>query len=687
MRCSSTRSSSSPSGRPASPGRRSSPQRRAVAFVAAALFVAHPIQTQAVTYVVQRFTSLATLFCLASLVLYAIWRLGRRAGTSGAGAPIDVAGPGRPGRHRGDAHEGDRAGAPLRHPPLRALLPRRTLAQAALVLPPLRPDAAHHPLSYLSGGGLSIAADQPPPPPARRLPDHPDRRGREVRRDALRCRPARPSITAFPTYGRSWSHGCSSRPRSCVSLAAARRGPPASRICGTGGPNVDPAFRIVSFGIAWFFLGLAPQSTFIPIPDVFVEHRLYLSSAGAAMAVATRARPGHAARVGRPPVAGHRPRRPGRVPPAGHGDDAAERGVAERAHDLARFRGEDPGTSRAHANLGTLLIRGREPGGRARRAATGRGALPGLGLAASPAGRRAPPGRPSPGEPRRSCAGRWRSTPEDPEACFNLGRPACGPAAGRSPGATSRPSSGVAPRGYEHAGGPPPASWDATGDVGRERAAPREPGALPSRAIPADVYLQAGAPPAAGEWRQVCSPRGTSRNSSMAAGSTTPPAETFLAPISGVDRGHAHLHLPLLVDEDGVLGRRRGHQGHGRRGPDRDRLRRQRAEAAGRHVRPVQVVDAAVQLLAVGDEAVPGRGGRRRGLGRVPQDAVRSHRRRGGDALVSPGRRYRRRIDGHRGRVVEVEHPPVVPGPENVVGATLAPSMETRSVSTSLAAS
>jgi hypothetical protein len=39
------------------------------------IFVAHPIQTQAVTYIVQRFTSLATLFYLLSLVLFIKARL------------------------------------------------------------------------------------------------------------------------------------------------------------------------------------------------------------------------------------------------------------------------------------------------------------------------------------------------------------------------------------------------------------------------------------------------------------------------------------------------------------------------------------------------------------------------------------------------------------------------------------
>ncbi|MEK6582508.1 MAG: tetratricopeptide repeat protein, partial [Nitrospirota bacterium] len=44
------------------------------ALFSALLFVAHPIQTQAVTYIVQRFTSLATFFYLLSLVMYIKFR-------------------------------------------------------------------------------------------------------------------------------------------------------------------------------------------------------------------------------------------------------------------------------------------------------------------------------------------------------------------------------------------------------------------------------------------------------------------------------------------------------------------------------------------------------------------------------------------------------------------------------------
>jgi tetratricopeptide (TPR) repeat protein len=45
------------------------------AMFCALIFVAHPVQTQAVTYIVQRFTSLATLFYLLSLILYIKARL------------------------------------------------------------------------------------------------------------------------------------------------------------------------------------------------------------------------------------------------------------------------------------------------------------------------------------------------------------------------------------------------------------------------------------------------------------------------------------------------------------------------------------------------------------------------------------------------------------------------------------
>jgi tetratricopeptide (TPR) repeat protein len=45
-------------------------------------------------------------------------------------------------------------------------------------------------------------------------------------------------------------------------------------------------FRLISFGICWFYIALLIESSFIPITDVIMEHRLYLPSAGFFVAVA-----------------------------------------------------------------------------------------------------------------------------------------------------------------------------------------------------------------------------------------------------------------------------------------------------------------------------------------------------------------------------------------------------------------
>jgi len=49
----------------------------------------------------------------------------------------------------------------------------------------------------------------------------------------------------------------------------------------------DPRRRLISFGIFWFFITLSVESGLIPINDVMFEHRLYLPSVGAILAVCT----------------------------------------------------------------------------------------------------------------------------------------------------------------------------------------------------------------------------------------------------------------------------------------------------------------------------------------------------------------------------------------------------------------
>lgn len=47
----------------------------------------------------------------------------------------------------------------------------------------------------------------------------------------------------------------------------------------------NPYLRLIAFGIVWFFITLAIESSLIPIIDVMFEHRLYLPSIGAIIAV------------------------------------------------------------------------------------------------------------------------------------------------------------------------------------------------------------------------------------------------------------------------------------------------------------------------------------------------------------------------------------------------------------------
>jgi len=54
--------------------------KRSIALMAALIFLTHPLQTQAVTYVCQRFASLATLFYILTLCLYLAGRLRQKGG-------------------------------------------------------------------------------------------------------------------------------------------------------------------------------------------------------------------------------------------------------------------------------------------------------------------------------------------------------------------------------------------------------------------------------------------------------------------------------------------------------------------------------------------------------------------------------------------------------------------------------
>ncbi len=268
---------------------RIAPQSTAIGFVAGVAFVAHPLQTQGVTYVVQRFASLATLFYLGAAVAFTWWRLGvergslsRRGRMGGYAlvlclvvlamrtkevaftAPIvlvllEVAFFGWPGRSA--LPRLVLLGATLAVIPLalvRADGPRATLLVDAAAATRVQTDMGR--VDYLRtqvavvGRYLQLLVL----PAGQNLDyDFP------IVRSLLEPRAVAGAVAIaalLVAAGLSW-------------WAARRRIPPA-----------DPALLLVAFGIAWFFVALSVESGFIPIVDVIFEHRAYLPSIGLFMA-------------------------------------------------------------------------------------------------------------------------------------------------------------------------------------------------------------------------------------------------------------------------------------------------------------------------------------------------------------------------------------------------------------------
>ena len=319
-----------------------------IALATALLFAVHPIQTQAVTYIVQRFASLAALFYLLAMVLYVggrlLWENGSR--------QIDDRG------RRIDAYEegADQAEVVAKGPASR-LAPILLFAGAGLaaVLAVMTKESAVtlplmlllYELSFfrpsrrrrlLLTAGLIVVVALPlvllasADRPLDEIIGDIDRHLRE-RGDISRWAYLTTQFRVIVTYLRllvlpigqnldyEYPVANSVTPEILLSslflfgLAALalwlyrgsgfsaahreRNGGPAAADEADGSAACrplssflrfsDPAGRLIGFGILWFFLALAVTSSLIPISDVLVEHRLYLPSVGFALALVTAA--------------------------------------------------------------------------------------------------------------------------------------------------------------------------------------------------------------------------------------------------------------------------------------------------------------------------------------------------------------------------------------------------------------
>jgi tetratricopeptide (TPR) repeat protein len=256
--------------------------RRWLPLVASLLFALHPVETEAVTYLVQRVASLATLLALAALLLYL---RARRA--LDAGAPL----LGRAGLSYALSIFAAAAAVATKEnavvvPVLAALLDlavrgARPLRKVFLALPlalGALPAAVHH---------AEILSDV----------DRWVERTAETPRSAYLLTEARVAVTylrllAWPA-GQSfdWDYPLSrslADPRVLGALALLL----ALAALAVVGLVLSLRARraegvLVFVGAAWFLVALLPESSLVPLRDVLEEHRLYLPSVGAALAAAT----------------------------------------------------------------------------------------------------------------------------------------------------------------------------------------------------------------------------------------------------------------------------------------------------------------------------------------------------------------------------------------------------------------
>jgi len=285
-------------------GRTLATEQLFIPFVAALLFVSHPVQTQAVTYIVQRLTSLAALFFLASLLLHVRWRLALQAGAffwSRSVLPFWILSL-------------ISAVLAMKTKEIAFTLPMVVLIyeccffgrpnlRRLLSLTPMLSTVTIIPLAMLN-------LDKP---------------AGQILSDVTQTTLVQASLSRYEYLCTQFSvivtylrllvlpidqnldydyppNYSLLEPRAFLSLllllallslaiwlfyrsaGSARQ----ARHCDGNEPCTapDPSLRLAAFGIFWFFLTLAVESSLIPIADVIFEHRVYLPSVGIFLAVA-----------------------------------------------------------------------------------------------------------------------------------------------------------------------------------------------------------------------------------------------------------------------------------------------------------------------------------------------------------------------------------------------------------------
>jgi tetratricopeptide (TPR) repeat protein len=261
---------------------RLSENSRHVAFISAILFVTHPVQIEAVTYITQRFVSLSAMFYLLSCVAYVRLRLSDDA------------------RVRYPLYAASLVSAVLAMkskeiaftlPVALALIEffffKGRFKKRVFLLMPLLLTMLIIPVYYITEkmqpGGFSSALQG-----ATRLQS-------EMPRADYLFTQSRVIVTYLrllllpvnQNFDYDYpAHGSFLDPQVCLSSLFLLS------VLGLGAYLLHrsrrrPELRLVSFGVLWFFIVLSVESSIIPISELIYEYRMYLPSAGAIIGMTT----------------------------------------------------------------------------------------------------------------------------------------------------------------------------------------------------------------------------------------------------------------------------------------------------------------------------------------------------------------------------------------------------------------
>jgi len=287
-----------------------------IAFFAALAFVVHPVQTQAVTYIVQRFTSLATLFYLLSLVLYIKGRLSSQQSAvssqqSQDGSPFTLHGSRIAMSVVWYVLSLVSAVLAMKTKEIAFTLPlmiilydfvffASTLKKKLLFLVPILLTLIIIPISVMGTHQPlgEILSDLSEKTRVQTSISRADYLMTEIRVITTYLRLILLPVNQNLDYDYPFSHSfltpsvllsfvlLASLMGTAVYLIYRTRGAKSKEHSGESSmPYALGSMRLAGFGILWFFIALSVESSLVPIVDVIFEHRIYLPSVGAFLAL------------------------------------------------------------------------------------------------------------------------------------------------------------------------------------------------------------------------------------------------------------------------------------------------------------------------------------------------------------------------------------------------------------------